>query len=767
MGEVLRGYDDRLDRPVALKRIRPGRDPATARRRFRREARAAARLSHQAIVQVYDWVAADDDDWLVMELVEGRSLDHLLADGPLDPDHARRIARQIAEGLAVAHAAGLVHRDLKPANIMVTARAEVKILDFGIVKEIGPDIQAVDQRSTRGTDGTSLTLTGQVVGTASAMSPEQALGWPVDHRSDLFSLGILLYEMLTGSLPFEGTSVIDTLSRLCHVRETPIAELNPDVPDKLAGLVGRLLEKDPARRPSDAHSVVTALTPTSEATTQSAIATASTASTVEALTDAEPTLEPSHTAAAAKSTVAESTAEESAPARSRVGPRQLAAFAGAVAVTALVAWLLARAPGSREIARVERDMPQAESALESPREDESSVPLRAAARRETVRSALEQLERFDRPGHIDAAIRDLERATDAEPPSAPALAALARAYWLDAIAGSLDRARLEQARRSAERAVTHGEYLATTYVHRGLVRIELGALDAADQDFAAALELEPLSGEALFGRARLERARGAPDAAERAVLQAIEATPGHWHHLGFLGDLYVETGRYAEAEDAFRRSLELAPDNFMTLRNLGVAHYMQGDLDRAATALQRALEIRQSHTLYANLGTIYFARGLYAQAVDVFEKAIATEVGASSSVLWANLGDAYRWTPGHEPKAHAAFDRALELLAPSLAARPGDGTLGTRRILYLAKSDRCAEVSSELAALAGSLAASNASAWYRLAVSHELCARRDDALRALEQALDAGYAISDVRTDPELLALRGSPEFRRLDGATH
>ncbi|MEM7350280.1 MAG: serine/threonine-protein kinase, partial [Acidobacteriota bacterium] len=250
MGEVLRGYDDRLDRPVALKRVRAaGRDPAKARQRFQREAKIVARLSHPAIVQVYDWEEAEGNDWLVMELIDGRSLEAVLADGPLPPGRAAAIAQQIAAGLAVAHEAGLVHRDLKPANVMVAAgsegRDEIKILDFGLAKRVELEPPDDSQAATPST----LTEAGQVVGTTASMSPEQTLGWPVDHRSDLFSLGILLYEMLSGVSPFKAEGALHTLNRICSVRETPLRRLDARIPAELADLVGRLLEKEPARRP--------------------------------------------------------------------------------------------------------------------------------------------------------------------------------------------------------------------------------------------------------------------------------------------------------------------------------------------------------------------------------------------------------------------------------------------------------------------------------------------------------------------------------------
>ncbi len=252
MGEVYRGWDERLDRPVAIKHVKAdASDPERARQLFRREARAVARIQDAAIVQVYELLEEEDEDWLVMELVEGRSLRQLLADGPFQPRRAVAVARDVAAGLAVAHEAGIVHRDLKVDNVMVTDAGRSKILDFGIYKRMV------------GEDGSPLTTTiserGSLVGTVTAMSPEQAAGGTVDHRSDLFSFGTLLYELLAGRPPFLGENSHETLSRICLYKETPVRELNPELPESLSQLLTALLEKEPARRPQSAAEVREAL----------------------------------------------------------------------------------------------------------------------------------------------------------------------------------------------------------------------------------------------------------------------------------------------------------------------------------------------------------------------------------------------------------------------------------------------------------------------------------------------------------------------------
>ena len=251
MGEVFLAYDERLDRKVAIKRIRLDTNATPERReRFRREARVAAQLNHPAIVQIYEFITEGEASYIVMEYVEGTNLRRLLDDGPLPAAEVAALARDVAQGLAEAHRLGIVHRDLKSENILVTPEGRAKIADFGIAK----------RALASGPDEGSLTADGRVLGTFRTMSPEQARGEPVDFRSDLFSLGVLLYEALTGQSPFEADNELAMLGRIVRDRQVPVRSSRPEVSEELSFLVDHLLEKEPLARPRSAREVAEALT---------------------------------------------------------------------------------------------------------------------------------------------------------------------------------------------------------------------------------------------------------------------------------------------------------------------------------------------------------------------------------------------------------------------------------------------------------------------------------------------------------------------------
>ena len=239
MGTVFTATDEKLGRRVAIKILADNlaRDESFVER-FRREARAAAGLSHPNVAGVYDYGEENGSHFIVMELVEGRDLSQLLrAEGPMSAERTVTIVSQICAALAHAHAAGTVHRDVKPANIIVSENDQVKVTDFGIARAAGDS---------------KLTLTGSVLGTAQYISPEQANGAPLTHRSDIYSLGIVVYECLTGALPFTGSSPMAVAMRHVNDDVPRPSEIDRSVPEGLDRVVETATRKDPKERYRDA-----------------------------------------------------------------------------------------------------------------------------------------------------------------------------------------------------------------------------------------------------------------------------------------------------------------------------------------------------------------------------------------------------------------------------------------------------------------------------------------------------------------------------------
>jgi len=258
MGEVYRAEDSRLKRDVAVK-VLPAETAATPERleRFQREAEAVAAINHPNIVTIHAVERATIEEtgetvhFIVMELVEGATLDRLLTETGVPLEKLFDIAVPLADALTAAHERGITHRDLKPANVMVSSEGRVKVLDFGLAKaqqeSAGPESSQLPTRA--------LTQEGLIVGTLPYMSPEQAEGKPVDHRSDIFSLGVMLYEMASGGRPFAGETAVSLVSSILKDAPPSVTEMNPTLPRHLGRIIGRCLEKDPADRYQSARDV--------------------------------------------------------------------------------------------------------------------------------------------------------------------------------------------------------------------------------------------------------------------------------------------------------------------------------------------------------------------------------------------------------------------------------------------------------------------------------------------------------------------------------
>lgn len=727
MGEVFLAHDSRLDRQVAIKHAHPQLTSPEQRARFRREAWAAARLAHPAIVPVFDILTDEDGDWIVMEYVDGPSLrESLKAHGRPPLATAVAWAWQIAEGLAAAHGKGIIHRDLKAENVMIAASGHLKIVDFGLAKPFAADDPAL-----------SVSGTGAILGTPRSMAPEQARGQRVDPRADLFSFGVLLYEILTGVPPFVGGSSFELLTALATRPHVAVTTHDPAIPPRLAVLVDALLAKSPEARPASAgevseelRAVVFELGPDSYRLASAERTAAET-----------PTIESPAAVAPAEPVPTMATLPEGRR-RGAIGLLVILALLGVSAAVVVPDWTALRRGATPSAAEPAADDPHA-----------------------LYQAGMAQLVRWDKPGHLDAAIGYFQQALLIEPRSAPALAGLARAYWRQSRAAGRDDQFLRQARAVAEQAVAVDGYLAAAHVSLGLTAVDQGDLEAAAAAFTRAEVLDPANADAARGRGDLALARGDHAAAVSAFREAIRRRGGDVELHNALGNALFQEKEYAAAEAEFRRAIALEPDGIYGRRNLAAVLHARGDVVGAAAELQRAIEIAPEATLYTNLGTLLFYQGRFAEANAAYERAIAAageDGGASTNnpTLWANLGDSYRFLPGCEEDARLAFHRAALLMRKRLAG-DADSIGRSRLALYLAKAGagNAAREQMEWIESSGSI---DLASRHRLVLAYEALGDRRAALSALADGLAAGLPIAEIEREPEFASLRADPAYHRL-----
>ena len=256
MGEVYLALDTKLDRKVAIKVLRPDSlAEEKLKKRLLREAQAAAKLDHPNICAIYDVNEVDSVTFIVMQYLEGESLAEKMVRQPLELSTALALAEQAAEGLAEAHAHGVVHRDIKPQNLMITQRGQLKILDFGLAKQT----RSSDSVDFEAPTDTLLSTPGHVVGTMPYMSPEQVQGEPLEPCSDIFSLGVTFYEVLAGKHPFKDKSAAITMSRILLSDPIPTERFHAQVSPELEAILNKMLSKDKALRYQSAEDLLTDL----------------------------------------------------------------------------------------------------------------------------------------------------------------------------------------------------------------------------------------------------------------------------------------------------------------------------------------------------------------------------------------------------------------------------------------------------------------------------------------------------------------------------
>jgi serine/threonine-protein kinase len=708
MGVVYKARDVRLERDVALKVLPPGQLGDDVRRqRFLREARAASALSHPSIITIFEIDSADGFDFIVMELIAGATLAQSIPPQGMAADQAMRFALQMVDGIAAAHRAGLVHRDLKPGNLMIRGDGALKILDFGLAK-----LRSADDDETLA----QLTASGHVVGTVAYMSPEQARGEDVGPASDVFSLGVILYQMISGRMPFQGSG-LSVLHALIEGRFAPLVDVRPDCPGPLAEVIAKALRPEPRQRYANAGEMLADLRR---------------AAGVASAAEMSPTVSVVEPAAAVA---------VSSNGRSRRHTLWRASIAAVVLAMAALAWYAV----PRSVAPADATAPTAvDGATTSPGA--------------LTQSAAELLRLHYRDGNVDRAIEQLGQALRLNEAYAPAEARLSLAYWRKN-SRSPDPVLRQQALSYAESAVKHDPQLAVAHVALGAARAALGQLDEAAAAFAAAETLDPANPELQRRLGDLAVARNDSTRAAKHYARSVESGRGEWESHSQLGTFQYRQGQYAEALASFTRMQELAPDHSRAYSNLAAVLHQLDRTDEAAAQLQRAIEIAPAAPIYDNLGTLLYFQGRYKEAADAFARSV--QLGANTYLRWGNLADAERMTPGGRAKAHDTYTRAIQLARDELSTHPEDTAIRSSLALYLARDGQVKEARNELAAtlkqptLTGSVL-------FKLALAAEITGDRTRAVTLLARALDAGYPMREVRHEPDLVQMRTDAEYHRL-----
>jgi serine/threonine-protein kinase len=647
MGEVYRACDVRLDRDVAIK-VLPAKFAADAERlkRFAREAKATAALSHPNILGVHDVGTHQGLPYLVEELLEGESLKGRLERGALPVSEAIRIAAQIARGLAAAHKKGIVHRDLKPANVFVTTDGHVKILDFGLAKLV--EIVPAEGATTLTQAPSGATEAGRVLGTVGYMSPEQVRGQPADHRSDIFSFGCVLYEMVTGQRPFLGDSSISTMAAILEKRPRPPSEIVKEVPPELERIILKCLEKDRAQRfqsvvelrqELESGEAVPRTLPSHPAETGLALRLGKLKWAGLALVVL--------LAVTAALFVYNRAQRLPIPEQKNLvvlpftalggGPDQIYCDGMTETVTTKLAGV--RALQVLPVSQVKSS--RADTPEKARRDLGANLVLRATWQRAGSRVRINMSLLDSRSGLALGNESFTESASDLFGLQDEVVNRVVQMLEVPLQAGE------------ASELEAHGTQQPSAYDYylRGVGYLQdytkLANVSSAISVFNQALQQDPRYALAFAGLGQaywrgylLTHQSEWLDDALNACRRTLDADPNSANGYACLGVVYNEKGEYEQAAAELERAVRLNPNSDDFLRGLANAYQKLGKIDDAEKTLKNATALRPQYWAnYNYLGAFYFTRGRYNDAVAMFQQVI--KLAPDSFRGYSNLGGAY------------------------------------------------------------------------------------------------------------------------------
>jgi serine/threonine protein kinase/tetratricopeptide (TPR) repeat protein len=700
MGKVYKAYDSDLDRTVALKLVRPelAKD-ANSLQRFKQELLLASRISHRNILRIHDLGDVDGVKFISMAFVQGMDLHDLIAQqGRLPTERAVNIAKQLAGALEAAHAEGVVHRDLKPRNVLIDVDDHIYISDFGLAKSLDAD-------------KTGMTRVGEVLGTPRYMSPEQAESKAADSRSDIYSLGIILYEMLTGEVPFTGESSLQVMFQ--HVQQQPKDPrlLNPEMPEYLATIILKCLEKDPALRYQSAQELMRDLESGTPPTR------------IVRLRQAEMGY-PKWLFAATGVVLLVGIGMAIRPVRERVLGRSSVNIvigtpaAGATAADKFVALLPLRVIGDDPALQYEAagvtdalsaklfQMKNVHLASNSAvTKINAADPVTKIAHQlgsklivqGTMQSAGDKIDavlrltdasgkelwtkdfqgvRQDLLTIEDQIYNELITALELKPSEEEMTRSALRpteniaAYELylkgrNILRGKLDVKRVQSAVDLYQQAIAKDTGFALAYAglaDASLIMYNLTQEASWSQKaLSAAQHAQTLNDEipeVHFALGSVYRATGKTAEAIVELKRALELAPNSDEGFRRLATAYLAAGQKNDALHAYQQAIDVNPYYELNYTRLGAAYFQLGDNQKALAALNRAAELLpDSPAAYGNIGVIYFQMGRWNDAITAYDKALKIE---PSQDLYSNLGTAYFYL-GHRTDAVTMFQKAVAL----------------------------------------------------------------------------------------------------------
>ncbi len=837
MGVVYKAEDTKLKRTVALKFITPQTlESIEEKTRFLREAQASAALDHPNICTIYEIDEAEGQTFIAMAHIKGQSLKKKIESAPLKLEEAIEITMQVADGLQEAHEKGTIHRDIKSSNIMVTDKGQAKIMDFGIAKI---------------TKRTKLTKTATIMGTVTYMSPEQALGETVDHRTDIWSLGIVLFEMLTGQVPFKGEYDQVVLNSILNRSPQPITGLRSGIPLELEAIVNKCLEKDPTERYQTAADVKADLkrlkrdmtagkTGVPSATTAAPhpfskilrktalplgaiilvllllLILPSTRRVVENWLGFEIISTEKHLAVLPFTIIGGDEADKAfcdglvETLASKL--TRLEQFQKSLWVVPFSDVRESRITSPSDVRRVFRvplalkgsfkrigdmvsltlklvDTKTQRELKSQPITDhianistlQDSVVINLAemldielqpqalsvltAGGSTIPRAYEfylqgrgYMLHYEKEDKLDTAISLFKRAIEQDPYYALAYAGLGKAYWRK-YNNTKDSDLLKKAQSSCHSAIEINDRLAPVHVTLGIIYGEKGQYEDVIKESQQALLLDPVNFGALRELAEAYENLAKLEKAEATYKKAIDLKPSYWTGYSLLGYFYYHQGRNAEAEKMYRRSTELMTENILDYNNLIAVYHQLGQKDLAIAMFEKSIAIKPDSAAYSNMGFNYFIHGLYADAMAMYEEAIA--LGENDYVIWANLADSYRYTPGLQGKAQEAYQHAIQLAEKELEINPRDASLHSSLAVNYAKARDHKNALDEISK-ARKMAPSDVPILFDYVLVLEIVNQRDHAIQALQEYIERGGSMEEIRNHPDLSGLRADPRYQQL-----